>query len=144
MHRIFIVVVLILYAGLLGAQDSWSTLSMVTFKTEFDTSYGMEVKIPSLSPVVKAMEGKMIEVKGYIIPLTGKKEQSHFMLSKLPQNMCFFCGKAGPETAMQVFMKDGIKVPYCDDKIKLSGILRINENSVDNLMYTLEQAVIIE
>ncbi len=125
------------------SQDTWGTLGMVTFTSEYDPAFGIEIKKPTINPIVKTLEGKEIEVKGYIIPLTGKKEQSHFMLSKYPQNMCFFCGMAGPETAMQVFMHGGEKVPYSDDKILVKGILRINENNDNNLMYTLENATLV-
>ena len=125
-------------------EGAWNTLSMVTFQREFDETYGIDVEKPILNPIVRNMEGKEIEVEGYIIPLTGKIEQSHFMLSRYPQSMCFFCGKAGPESAMQVFMKGGKKVPFTDKKIKVKGTLRINATDINNLLYTLDQAEIIE
>ena len=121
----------------------WNTLSMVTFKREFDPDFGIDIEKPIVGPVVQAMEGKEIEVLGYIIPLTGKIEQSHFMLSRYPQNMCFFCGKAGPESAMQVFTEGGKKIPFTDKKIKVKGILRINVTDMNNLLYTLENATVL-
>ena len=72
-------------------EGAWNTLSMVTFQREFDETFGIDIDKPILNPVVKALEGKEIEVEGFIIPLTGKVKQSHFMLSRFPQNMCFFC-----------------------------------------------------
>ncbi len=66
------------------------------------------------------------------------------MLSKYPQSTCFFCGKAGPETAMQVFMKDNKKIKISERKIKVSGTLIINPKDVNSLLYTLENATIIE
>lgn len=122
---------------------TWATLSMVTFDSKYDESVGYEVQIPKVSPVVKMMEGQEIEVEGYIIPLEGKVKQSHFMLSAFPANMCFFCGKAGPETAMQVFMANGDKVSFTDDKISIRGTLRINESDMNSLLYTLENAEIL-
>ena len=130
---------------LLKSQSStWSTLGMVNTVTSFDAEFGMEIKKVKVSAVAKSLEGKEIEVDGYIIPLKGKLDQNHFMLSKFTQNMCFFCGKAGPETAMQVFLANGKKVAYSDDKIKVKGILRINENDPGGLLYTLEDAVLIK
>jgi hypothetical protein len=93
---------------------------------------------------VRTLEGTEIEVDGYIIPLNGKVEQNHFMLSKFTNNMCFFCGKAGPETAMQVFLANKKKVAFSDDKIRVKGILRINTNDASGLLYTLENATIIK
>jgi len=124
--------------------DNWKTLAMVTFETEFNADWGIDVQIPKVGPVVQSLEGKEIEVDGFIIPLTGKIEQSHFMLSRYPQSMCFFCGKAGPESAMQVFSEGKKKIAYSDDKIKIKGILRINLDDMSNPLYTLEDARVLK
>ena len=124
-------------------KSTWATLSMVTTTTNYDASFGIEVKKVKVSPIVKALDGTEVEVDGYIIPLSGKLAQSHFMLSKFSEKMCFFCGKAGPETAMQVFLAGGKKVAYSDEKIKVKGVLRINENDPSGLLYTLDQAIVI-
>lgn len=125
-------------------EGAWNTLSMVTFKSEFDETFGIDVQKPIVGPIVQSMEGKEIEVRGYIIPLTGKVKQSHFMLSRYPQSMCFFCGKAGPESAMQVFTKGGKEIPFTDKKITVKGVLRINTTDISNLLYTLEDGVVID
>lgn len=125
-------------------EGAWNILSMVTFQREFDETYGIDIEKPILNPMVKILEGKEIEVEGYIIPLTGKVEQSHFMLSRFPQSMCFFCGKAGPESAAQVFTKNGEKIAYTDKKVRVKGTLRINVSDITNLLYTLEDGVIID
>jgi hypothetical protein len=122
----------------------WNTLGLVTYKKSFDAEFGIETKNAQVSPLALALNGKEIEVSGYIIALEVKKEQSHFMFSKFNQNMCFFCGKAGPETAMQVFMKNDKKVAYSDDKIKVKGILRIDPKDANSLLYTLEQAILVQ
>ena len=125
-------------------EGSWNTLSMVTYQRVFDETFGIDIEKPILNPIVRTLEGKEIVVEGYIIPLTGKIEQSHFMLSRYPQSMCFFCGKAGPESAAQVFTKGGKKIPFTDKKVKVKGFLRINVTDVTNLLYTLEDGVIID
>ncbi len=122
----------------------WGVLSMVTFTSEYNEDWGIEIQKPNLSPVAMRLNGKEIEVSGYIIPLTGKIAQSHFMLSAFPYNMCFFCGKAGPETAMQVFMKDSKKVKFSEEKVKIKGILRINPKDASSLLYSLEDAILID
>ena len=125
-------------------EGAWNTLSMVTYQREFDESFGIDVEKPILNPIIRNFEGKEIEVEGYIIPLTGKLEQSHFMLSRFPQSMCFFCGKAGPESAAQVFTKNGKKIAFTDKKIRVKGILRINVTDITNLLYTIEDGVVID
>jgi hypothetical protein len=123
---------------------TWATLSLVTFDRQFNEDFGMEIEVPRVSPAVRALEGKEIEVNGYIIPLDGKREQSHVMLSAFPQSTCFFCGKAGPESAMQAFMKGGKKLRYTDEKVTLKGILRVNEKDITSLLYTMEDAVLVK
>ena len=150
----YLLVLVVLFVGTLQGttqadvmkkdEGSWNTLSMVTFQRTFDEEFGIDVEKPIISPIIQAMDGKEIELEGYIIPLTGKIEQSHFMLSKFTQNMCFFCGKAGPETAAQVFTKDGKKIAYTDEKVRVRGILRVNVTDVTSLLYTIENGVMID
>jgi len=126
------------------AKDMWTTLGLVTFRTTYNPEYMMETKIPKISGAVEKIDGTIIEVEGYIIPLTGQISQSHFMLSKFPQSTCFFCGKAGPETAMQVFMKNNQKVKITERKVKVKGTLLVNPKDASSLLYTLENAEIFE
>jgi len=131
-------------AGITQAQDMWLQLGMVTFEKTFDPQYMIETQKPKVSITVEKLNGNEIEVEGYIIPLTGQISQSHFMLSKFPQSTCFFCGKAGPETAMQVFMKSGKKVKISERKVKVKGTLNVNPQDATSLLYTLDNAIIIE
>lgn len=143
-----ILILLLAISASLSAQmeskENWNTLGMVTISTEYDQSLGMEIQKPTVSIIAQQLDGKEVELSGFIIPLTGKLAQSHFMLSKYPQSMCFFCGKAGPETAAQVFMKNKEKVEFTEEKVTIKGILRINATDMNNLLYTLDQAEVIK
>ena len=98
----FSLLILMGVSSSLMAQNTWLTLSKVTYKRQFDEMMGMEVKTPEYSQEIIALQGKTVEVEGYIIPLKGERAQSHFMYSAYPYAMCYFCGAAGPETVMQV------------------------------------------
>ena len=124
--------------------NAWQTLAMVQITKEYDADMGMETIKANFSPIVQALDGTEITVKGYIIPLTGKRKQSHFMFSSFPVNMCFFCGKAGPESAMQVFMKDDKKVAFSEQSIRVKGILRLSQSDGSGLIYTLENAELVD
>lgn len=139
-----LLLVLVSLAAQAQPVDSWKTLGMVQLEKVYDATIGIEIDKPTVGPIIKSLEGKEILLTGYIIPLTGKLAQSHFMLSRYPQNMCFFCGKAGPETAAQVFMEGDEKIAFTEEKIKVKGILRINASDINNLLYTLDQAEIVE
>ena len=131
-------------SGQLAGRDIWFTLGQVTFETSFDPEFMTETKKPKVSATVLKLDGNQIEIEGYMIPLTGQVTQSHFMLSKFPQSTCFFCGKAGPETAMQVFMKDNKKVKISERKVKVRGTLSVNPVDASSLLYTLENAEMTE
>jgi len=143
--RYLLTLSILLGSLLVQAQDSaWANLSMVNKKTEYDTNFGMEIEVIEPGIIAQQLNNTEVKVSGYIIPLTGKIEQSHFMFSRYPQNMCFFCGLAGPESAMQVFTKDEKKLKFTEDKIRLTGTLQINQDEASGLIYTLRNATVIK
>ncbi|NJN33272.1 MAG: hypothetical protein HC817_02485 [Saprospiraceae bacterium] len=118
--------------------NTWKTLSKITFKKEYDEVLGLKVDVPVFGKDVKALEGKEVTVKGYIIPTDGYKSQTEFVFSAFPYNMCFFCGGAGPETVMEVVAKVPIK--YTSEPVYLKGVLKLNGSDVNRLIYSLESA----
>jgi len=145
MKRCAIILGLSVYSLLLvGQTNPWNDLSMVQKTKVYDPNYGMDIESLEAGIIALQHNNKEIELSGYIIPLTGKIEQSHFMFSRYPQNMCFFCGKAGPESAMQVFTADQKKLKFRQDKITLRGTLQINHDEASGLLYTLQNAVLIK
>lgn len=118
--------------------NTWKTLSKLTYKKEYDETLGMKIDVPVFGAEVKALSGKEVTVKGYIIPTDGYKSQKEFVFSAFPYNMCFFCGGAGPETVMEVNAKNPIQ--YTSEPIYIKGILRLNGSDVNRLIYTLDKA----
>jgi hypothetical protein len=118
--------------------NTWKTLSKITFKKEYDDVLGLKIDVPVFGKEVKALEGKEVTVKGYIIPTDGYKSQTAFVFSAFPYNMCFFCGGAGPETVIEVNTK--LPITYTSEPIYLKGILRLNGADVNRLIYSLEKA----
>jgi hypothetical protein len=126
----------------LQAQDkTWKTLGKITFTKKYDELLGFKVDMPVFSPEVKKLEGKVIELKGYIIPVEGYRSHKEFIFSAFPYSMCFFCGGAGPETVMEV--KTIKPVKYTTEPIILKGTLRLNESDINRLMYWLEDATLV-
>ncbi len=145
MRYLIILYIVLFKAFAIFSQDSaWANLSMVTKTKSYDPDFGIEIEDIEPGILAKQLNNTEVKVSGYIIPLTGKIEQSHFMFSRYPQNMCFFCGLAGPESAMQVFTKDEKKLKFRPDKITLTGTLQINKDEASGLIYTLRNAVVIK
>ncbi|MDX2071196.1 MAG: hypothetical protein SFV55_22390 [Haliscomenobacter sp.] len=124
------------------AKSLWTTLAKVTFKKQYDEMLGFKVDVPIFSPEIKSLEGKSVEIKGYIIPVEGYRGQKEFVFSAFPYNMCFFCGGAGPETVMEVISKEPIK--YTTEAITIKGKLDLNANDINRLMYGLKDAELVK
>ena len=129
------------------AQDKeniWRTLALIKYEKQYSENDGVGNQGGRFMPIIKKLEGEEVIVKGYIIPLSGKKEQSHFMFSAYPYANCFFCGKAGPESVMEVFTKDDKKIAYSDDPIKIKGIFHLLPfYDANDVMFILKEAEIV-
>lgn len=121
-------------------KNAWGMLMLTETEKQFDPTLGMEIDIPNIHPAAQQLNGQQIQLEGFIIPLEGKKSQSHFMFSSFPINMCYFCGRAGPESVIEVFMKDGEAMPFTDKKIWIQGTLRVNAQDPQSNIYTLQYA----
>ncbi|WP_323755244.1 hypothetical protein [Roseivirga sp.] len=115
----------------------WKTLTEVTYEISKD-EYG-DVYLPVFSKEIQAVEGQEVEIDGYIIPFEGMFKPTQLIISSLPISECFFCGSGGPETVMEVTMKEQIK--YTTKRIRIRGKLALNKKDPDKLMYILTDGV---
>ena len=94
---------------------------------------------PIFSQAAKSLDGKVVTIPGYMIPFdNGAMKGTTFMLSSLPINACFFCGVGGPESVVEVNMKQPIS--FNEKPIEIKGILRLNDKDPDRMIYRIEQA----
>ncbi len=143
--KVFSVTVLALISVAAMAQNnSWTDLGRVEIFSNYDPLQGMVVKKPIISDEIMALSGHKITVSGFIIVLDTKTSMNEFLFSRYPQNMCFFCGAAGPETAMQVTLKNERKINYTKDQIKVKGRLKVVKDEPSGLIYFLEDAEVIK
>ena len=117
----------------------WKDLSEVSYKISED-EYG-ELYLPEFSDKIKALEGEEVTADGYIIPFEGMFKPEHIILSSLPLAECFFCGSGGPETAMEVMLKNPIK--YTSKRVKVKGKLVLNAKDPEKLMYILQDGELL-
>ncbi|PRY87541.1 hypothetical protein [Mongoliibacter ruber] len=142
LKRTVLSTIFVLAIGISYAQSSnnvWRDLSEVTYKIGQD-EFG-ELYIPVFGDKIKNLEGKTVEADGYIIPFEGMFKPEHIILSSLPLAECFFCGSGGPETVMEVLMKNPIK--YTSKRVKVRGTLTLNDSDPEKLMYILKNAELL-
>jgi hypothetical protein len=130
------------YAQTGTTESLWKTLAKITYKKEYDDFLGFKIDKPVFSEEIKALNGKEVTVKGFIIPVEGYKSHKEFIFSAFPYSMCFFCGGAGPESVMEVTAIE--PVVYSAESIVLKGKLKLNSDDVNKLMYALTDAKIVK
>lgn len=117
------------------SQDVWKSLTKIEWYQKYSELYKMQIGFPKFSPEAKALAGKEITITGYILPMD--TEDGSVIISSVPYSSCFFCGGAGIETVMAVFMKRPRK--FSMDSATFKGILELNEKE-NGLIYNLRQA----
>lgn len=142
-----IIVGLVLIAGCLdatGQKREYNGLPSLVWPKLYDvkfvkaTDQNGEYEKPIFSDAARSLNGKLITLPGYIVPFESGMRSKHFMFTSLPLNACFFCGVGGPETVVEVFMKNEIN--YTDKPVEIKGMLRINDKDPDKMIYILENA----
>ncbi|MCU0352456.1 MAG: DUF3299 domain-containing protein [Cytophagales bacterium] len=117
-----------------SSAEVWKTLSTV----EYENVPNRYFPQPVFNKSIKALEGKRVTMKGFIIPLDDTKKQVNFMLSMVPFSHCYFCGGAGPESVVEV--KAVMAFEYTAKPVQVSGILKLNATDENHLFYILEDA----
>lgn len=142
-----ILITLIMSAPALAQKNSykgfpsliWPKLYTITFTKAAD-NLG-EYDKPIFGPETKSLNGKVVSLPGYIVPFEGGVTSDHFMFSSMPLNACFFCGVGGPETVIEVYMKE--KITYTEKPMEVRGVLKLNDKDPDKMIYILEQAELV-
>lgn len=137
------IVLILLLAGIAPASSesipiTWKTLSDVRFTKRKNEEVGMYFLYPTFGDKVKALKGKTVKIKGYMIPID--EEGRTFVLSEQPMAMCFFCGGAGPESIIELeFRKNNLR--FKTDEVRtISGKLQLNPKDINHLNYILTNA----
>lgn len=138
MKKIFLVLSILLFTHNLFGQetDLWKTL--------FAVKYGnwQQNFNPQFTPAIKALDDKKITIKGFLIPLQEQKKHGYFLLSAFPFDQCFYCGKAGPETVIEVTVKKPAKTT--DKMITITGTLQLNSQDPAHLFYIIADGELVE
>lgn len=136
-----ILLLLFLASGTLNAQQlvTWDQLTDVRFSKSYDAAMGIEMLEAQFGPSLKALEGKEIMIKGYIIPLDPLGTQ--YVISRNPMASCFFCGGSGPETVAELRLHPkSIRRYQTDEMLSFKGVLELHEKNNSSLNYVILSA----
>lgn len=138
---IFVSLFLMLFAINVQAQNKenisaiWDTLLEIEWEFKYSKVYETDIPFPIFSEKTKALDGKEIKIKGFLLPVD--TEDKSLVLSAYPFSSCFFCGGAGPESVISIKMKRPRK--FNMDEVAFKGTLKLN-NTDEGLIYILEDA----
>ncbi|SEJ13705.1 hypothetical protein SAMN04487995_3408 [Dyadobacter koreensis] len=121
---------------------NWKKLSDVEFTRKLNKEVNMYFLYPTFGPTVKALQGKEIQIKGYIIPVD--ENENIYVVSAQPMAMCFFCGGSGPESIMELQFKNKRQRFKTDEVRTVRGVLQLNPNDIEHLNYILKNAEVVE
>ena len=117
----------------------WNILADVTFTEKWDEDLQAYWLIPTFGKQPKAYENKLIILEGYFIPVD--MENNFHVLSKYPYSSCFFCGRAGPETVVELQLDEKVvKRISMDQRITVQGTLVLNKSDYEHCNYILQAA----
>lgn len=110
-------------AGDLLQSRSWAIIGTLDFKL----GSGNEI-YPVFSDALKKQANHDFELQGYLIPIREGMKQTRFLLSTLPINQCFYCGKNGVPIMILVEMAEGVKFTY--KPIRVRGKLKLKKVNI--------------
>ncbi len=133
----------------LGTEDGayvlpWKVLLRLQMDSSYSDKMGMVVELPVFNDTLKALEGKQVIVEGYYIPATETKDNQIVILSAFPFAECFYCGKAGIESVIDVLSVEPLPRMKTDTKTRIRGRFRLNADNFDYLVFVLEESSLVE
>jgi uncharacterized protein len=97
--------------------------------------------LPTFAQSINALDGKVVRVQGFMMPLDIGDKQRRFLLVAAPPH-CTFCLPAGPDAMIEVRAKSDVR--YGFDAVSLSGKLQVLKDDPAGLYYRLLDAVVAQ
>lgn len=91
----------------------------------------------SLIPDVKALDGKTVTIKGFVLPLDGSDKTRHFLLTKRTP-VCMFCPPGEPNEVIEVTSK--APVDWADDMVTVRGRFTLVNDGEKAIFFALRDA----
>ncbi len=124
---------------------NWVQLSDMTMEYRYNEEFGFDIPYPVFGDEIQSLDGKEVSLEGFVL-LIETEDEEIVILSKYPYSQCFFCGGAGPESVVDVLLKDEEKEHNLrmDQRVTFKGTLKLNIDDLDHLNYIFENAELIE
>jgi hypothetical protein len=91
----------------------------------------------TLTPEVKALNGKTITIRGFVLPMDGSDLTKHFLLSRNTP-VCMYCPPGAPNEVVEV--KASKAVPWTDKMVAVTGTLLLVNDQERAVFFKMENA----
>lgn len=118
---------------------SWDKLQDIDYEDKYIEQLKGYMLFPKYSEDIKNLEGKLVDVEGYVVPLD--KTGATVALSANPYAACYFCGKSGPASVMTIKLKTKNTKYKIDDYRTFRGKLKLNVSDITQFYYIMEESV---
>ena len=119
-------------------QLSWKDLEDVEFSDLYVQELDEYVLYPNYGMDVMALNGQEVILTGYVLEIDPSK--GFYVLSKGPFASCFFCGGGGPETIIELELKNKNQYFMMDEVATIKGVLKLNADDIYQCVYILQNA----
>jgi hypothetical protein len=126
---------------------TWNMLLDVKISQRYFHKHQAEGMYPEFGISPLFLNAKNIKIDGYIIPLNVPEKEGdlfRYFVSFYPNSMCFYCGKNGPESIMELKLKPNQRKLREDEYVTVKGKLLLNNGNPFLLPYNLYDVEIVE
>ena len=115
----------------------WETLATVSYDPY------APIFVPIFSDTLKKVNGKYVELVGFMIPLSAQKKQTRFVLTPYSLGGCSFCvGGGGPESLVDIRPSKPIDFTY--NPIAITGRLELLQKDPSELFFRISKAKVMD
>ena len=111
--------------------ELWSKL--VRCKLDYDENKG--IYSIHVTPEVKALDGKTITVRGFVLPMDGSDRTQHFLISRNTP-VCLYCPPGQPNEVVEVQAKRPIA--WTNKAVAVTGKLSLINDGEQALFFKIE------
>lgn len=122
--------------------EVWKMFDMLMYRVTKEN--GKTVYTPHFPPKLAALDGKTVQLQGYMIPIKSGFRHNKFMLSVLPIHQCIFCGENGIPAMVEIILSGEKKHRISDRPVTIKGKTLLNRKIKDRLEIWIIDAVIVE
>ena len=93
----------------------------------------------SVTPEIKALDGKHVSLRGFVLPLDGSDRTSHFLITRNTP-VCLYCPPGEPNEVVEVVTERPVE--WTSKVMHVAGTFRLINDREQALFFKIEKAVV--